>query len=139
MDVIPHVGAGGLRFGMDEAAVRALLGAPTQRVAYDEQRTGLAFGEEVDVVMHAERGLVSITRGRGPAMLFGAELFALDRDGIEALLAPHAAIVWEPLDRFVRTLSAPALGLIVYFEGDDPAPTAVELTFGTWHRGLPDE
>jgi hypothetical protein len=80
---------------------------------------------------------VSITFGAGPAVLFGADLFTMDRAGIEALLAPRAETLWEPIDRFTRTLSAPSLGLVVYFDDDGAAPAAVELTSGTWRRGAP--
>jgi hypothetical protein len=135
VELIPHTGAGALRFGMDEAAVRTILGEPSRRVAYDAERTGLGLPGGIDVVLHAAHGLVSATFGAGPAELFGADLFTMDRDGIEALLAPRAATFWEPLDRFTRTLSAPSLGLIVYFEDDDPRPSAVELMSGSWHHG----
>lgn len=135
MELIPHGGAGELRFGMDEGAVLALLGPPAQRVTLDAERTALAFGGDVDLVVHAAHGLVGITLGAGPAVLLGADLFALDRDGIESLLRPHAETTWDPVDVFTRTLSAPFLGLVVYFDADDPLPSAVELTSGTWHRG----
>jgi hypothetical protein len=136
MELIPHVGAGELRFGMDEAAVRAILGEPTQRIDLAGRRTAHAFRQEVDVVFHAEQGLVGITLATAPAQLFGAELFALDRGGIEALLRPHAATTWDPLDASTRTLSTSSLGLIVYFDTDEPTPCEVELASGTWHHGV---
>ena len=136
LELIPHQGAGELRFGMDEAAVRAILGEPTQRVGLAEQRTALAFRGGTDVVLHAAGGLVGLSLGAGPAMLFGADLFALDRDGVEALIHPHAATTWDPLDRFTRTLSAPSLGLILYFDADEPTPCEVELASGAWHHGV---
>lgn len=136
MELIPHQGAGELRFGMGEAAVRAILGEPGQRVGLAEQRTALAFPGGTDVVLHAEDGIVGISLGAGPATLFGADLFALDRDGLEALIQPHAETTWDPLDRFTRMLSAPSLGLILYFDADEPTPCEVELASGAWHRGV---
>lgn len=136
MRLIPHIGAGTLRFGMDEAAVRAVLGEPAQRVPYDDGvRTALAFGAEVGVMLHAEHGLVAVMLGEGPAMLFGVDLFALDRAGIEALLAPRVETAWRQIDHDTRTLSAPSLGLILYFHAADDAPREVELVSGTWRGG----
>ena len=136
MELIPHIGAGELRFGMDEAALVAALGDPAQRVTLDAERTALSFGTDLDAVVHAKHGLAGITLGRGPAVLFGADLFALDRDGMEALLRPHAAAAWDITDPSTRTLTAPSLGLIVHFDEDEPVPAAVELISGNWQRGI---
>jgi hypothetical protein len=136
MRLIPHIGVGTLRFGMDEAALLSILGEPAQRVPYDDGvRTALAFGGEVGVVLHTEHGLVAVTLGAGPATLFGADLFALDGPGIEALLAARVETAWRTADRDTRTLSAPSLGLIVYFDAEDDAPRDVELVSGTWRGG----
>ncbi|HEX6037379.1 hypothetical protein [Longimicrobium sp.] len=123
MRLIPHVGVGTLRFGMDEAAVRAVLGEPAERELYDDgARTALAFPGEVDAILHAEHGLVGVSLAAGQATLFGADLFALDRAGIEALLAPRVETAWRRIDHDTRTLSAPSLGLIIYFHVTDDTP-----------------
>jgi hypothetical protein len=120
---------------MDEAAVRSVLGEPARRMPYDDGvRTALAF-DGVDAMLHAEHGLVAVTLASGPATLFGTDLFALDRGGIEALLADRVETASGTIDGETRTLSATSLGLTIYFDDDDDTPREVELTSGTWRRG----
>jgi hypothetical protein len=137
MELTPHVGADALRFGMDEAAVRAVLGEPVQRVAYGGDRTSLAFGGPADVMVHATHGLVSITFSSGPAVLMGTDLFEGDADAVAAWLRTHGETTVERTNAEMWTLSAPSLGLVLYFDDDDPEFREVELISGTWSAGMP--
>jgi hypothetical protein len=114
----------------------AQLGSATTRHDYGDGRERWDYNH-CSALFKEGAGLVAVTLDRGPAILWGCDVFRMSATELCEWLARHQVTAATEGDRFGDiVVSALACGLFAYYfaEGDQ-TPHAVEVFIGSWNRG----
>jgi hypothetical protein len=113
-----------------------LLGEASARFEYGDGRSRYDYAEGVCLLFLDENGLMAVTLDRGPAILWGRDLFALDADTLSTWLAGRGIGVAREDDGDGDFTVVAEIGLFVYFVGGGLRPQSVEVFVGQWEFGV---
>jgi hypothetical protein len=136
MVIIPGERVGDLQFRSSRDAVAARLGAPDRLVDYGDGREIWIYESGPDVTF-LESGLVGVSLGAGPAILWERDLFRFDAAELRGWFAGRGVDVAIEVSQWGdTTLDATATcGLLIYYAEGDLVPCDIGVQFGRWDHG----
>lgn len=137
MVIIPGERVGDLQFRSSPDAVARRLGSPQRRVDYGDGRENWMYEGGPDVTFLKSVGLVGVSLGAGPAILWERDLFQFDAAALRDWFANRGVdVAFDVSQSGDTTLDATTTcGLQIYYAEGDLVPCDIEVQFGRWDNG----